>query len=245
VVVDISVKPIFFNTEMVVATLKGLKTTTRKLLKGDKNQNGWLNRAGQDQIIADRSFGKNKDDSWCQLWVDEIGNPLTCVKPPYKRGDILWVRETWSTTDTCGLYPNWESTGIHYMYKADAPYSEAAKEARWFPSSHMPKVAARIFLEVESVHPERLQEITEEGAADEGTDWLSDACYSDNGWSPTFYDPDSGGDPVLIDGFAYMWDSTIQETELYKYMWDSNPWVWVVRFKRCEKPSNWLAQCTK
>ena len=54
-------------------------------------------------------------------------------------------------------------------------------------------------------------------------------------WKPTFSDPDSGGYPRYRDTFALdLWNSTIKKTELDKYGWEANPWVWVIEFERVE-----------
>ena len=118
------------------------------------------------------------------------GNENFCpYEPPYQPGDILYVRETWKKA------PN------GYFYYEDWQRDDIADVAKWKPSIHMPKEAARIWLKVTDVRVERLQEITEEQACVEGTDPLDEACYENNGWHPTFSDPDSGGDPNMIDGF--------------------------------------------
>lgn len=100
----------------------------------------------------------------------------------------------------------------------------------------MPKEAARIWLKVTDVRVERLKEITEEQACMEGTDPFDEACYENNGWHPTLSDPDSGGAPNMVDGFHKLWNSTIKKSDLDRYGWDANPWVWVIEFERCEKP---------
>ena len=100
----------------------------------------------------------------------------------------------------------------------------------------MPKEAARIWLKVTDVRVERLQDITEEQACMEGTDPWDEVCYENNGWHPTFSDPDSGGDPNMVDGFHKLWNSTIKKSDLDHYGWNANPWVWVIEFERCENP---------
>lgn len=156
------------------------------------------------------------------------------VKPPYGPGDILYVRETW-----CALPVN-EAGHMRghsvYYYKADGDLRPEGWRGKWKPSIHMPKEAARIWLKVTDVRVERLQEITEDGAWQEGTDCWDDACYADNGWHPTFEDPDSGGNCDIIAGFEKLWNSTIKKSDLDRYGWSANPYVFVIEFERCEKP---------
>lgn len=131
------------------------------------------------------------------------------IKHPYQVGDILWVRETWSTIGewTCvdpdvGMFDG-------YLYKADWI---SADHPRWHPSIHMPREAARIFLLITEVRRERLKEMTNISAMKEGfTDW-NDA--------------------------KRIWNSTIKPCDLPLYDWDANPPVRVITFEPCEKPEN-------
>ena len=64
---------------------------------------------------------------------------------------------------------------LQYCYKADGVDIKAeclpGENNRWYPSIHMPKEAARIWLKVTDVRVERLQEITEDGAKEEGANF--------------------------------------------------------------------------
>lgn len=82
----------------------------------------------------------------------------------------------------------------------------------WRPSIHMPRAAARIWLEVKDVRIERLQDIDDNGILAEG---LEIGCY-----------------------FEDLWDSVIKKSDIKKYGWDVNPWVWVIEFERREKPKS-------
>lgn len=137
-------------------------------------------------------------------------------KSPYEQGDVLYVRETW-----CSRYD-----GEKYFYLADKCTKREEKklldygEVKWRPSIHMPKEAARIFLKVKGVRVEWLQDITDEGAYREGAG-DKDVIYQT-------------GARVLE--FAKLWDSTIKKSDIEKYGWNANPWVWVIEFERCERP---------
>jgi hypothetical protein len=217
-----AIKPILFNTEMVRAILDGRKSCTRRNVKSqqligmlpDKCKNG-----------APEEFLKEKKlmfKPYCDMTDIELIN--TAYKAPYQPGDILYVRETWKKA------PN------GYYYYEDWQRNDIADVTKWKPSIHMPKEAARIWLKVTDVRVERLQDITEEQACMEGTDPWDEACYENNGWHPTFSDPDSGGDPNMIDGFHKLWNFTIKKSDIDRYGWDANPWVWVIEFERCDKP---------
>lgn len=213
-----AIKPILFNTEMVRAILDGRKSCTRRLLKEPftVHPNGYITKPR--------------------------GNENFCpYEPPYQPGDILYVRET--VWQKIGYYldvdgetkPSWYN---EFRYVASDEKPETGWNYSWSkrPSIHMPKEAARIWLKVTDVRVERLQEITEKQACMEGTDPWDEVCYENNGWHPTFSDPDSGGDPNMIDGFHKLWNSTIKKSDIDRYGWDANPYVWVISFDRCEKP---------
>lgn len=209
-----AIKPILFNTEMVRAVLDGRKICTRRLVKFLPGENPQWTGYIRDGLMLYN--GKNEP----------------CIrKVPYQPGDILYVRETWG-------YPIALNSDKQYVFRADEVAESGFKNDShiWHPSIHMPKEAARIWLKVTGVRAERLQEITEEQASAEGTNPWDEACYENNGWHPTFSDPDSGGEPNIIDGFHKLWDSAIKKNDLGSYGWDANPWVWVIEFERCEKP---------
>ena len=206
------IKPILFNTDMVRAILANEKTQTRHLIKPQPTNPRWNNIG------------------WLG-WDDGHGYRM---KSPCETGDVLWVRETWSTTDKCGLYPNWPVDGIHFMYKADDPDCSAAKEARWYPSIHMPKQAARIFLRVKEVRVECLQEITVDGCAAEGI-WDDYKTYSEK-----YHE--NLKKAAYPKAFSELWNRTIKKGDLPKYGWHANPWVWVIEFERGEKPEGWCVE---
>ena len=129
---------------------------------------------------------------------------------PICTGDILYVRETWKETPK------------GYYYYEDWQRNDIADITKWKPSIHMPKEAARIWLRVTDVRVERLQEITPQGAWKEGARC---SCLH-----PV---PDCVGNKTA---FISIWNRTIKESDIDRYGWNANPYVWVIEFERCEKP---------
>lgn len=228
-------KPILFNTEMVRAILAGKKIATRRIITPQP-------KARLCFAMAGTNCGKwhYPSESAQKSWGEAFRIPTDISleererswNPPAHADDVLWVRETWSTTEKCGLYPNWLSTWtLHYVYKADDPNCDAARKARWYPSIHMPKAAARIFLRVVDVRVERLQEITVEGCAAEGI-WDDYKTHSDK-----YHE--NLKKAAYPKAFSELWDSTIKKDSLSRYGWNANPWVWAITFGQCEKPERW------
>ena len=223
-----AIKPILFNTEMVRAILDGRKSCTRRLVKPQPDEKHTYPLG----FVIDST--EKKDEGCFGFSVDEHSGSIQYAKLPYQPGDILYIRETWHKyTKRVG-----NGEGCHltefYGYKASIANSEDANEP-WKPSIHMPKEAARIWLKVTDVRVERLHEITEDGAKAEGIN----EEWARSWWHPTYDDPDSGGYPRYRDTFALdLWNSTIKKSDLDRYGWKANPWVWVIEFERCEKPEN-------
>lgn len=219
-----AIKPILFSTEMVRAILDGRKTCTRRICK-DANE---YTVPDMDFYNADRrtyavhNFADNEQME--QLSTAE----RTC---PICPGDILYVRETWEHFDCCccegdehgNCYQEPQQNVLNksygcYMYRAT---DEIYGDARWHPSIHMPKEAARIWLKVTDVRVERLQEIDGKGCVKEGIEEEPLKHVGEDFVKGMFHD---------------LWDSTIKKSDLDRYGWDANPWVWVIEFERCEKP---------
>ena len=204
------VLPILFNTEMVRAILDERKSCTRRLVKPQPDEKHTYPLG----FVTDST--EKKDVGCFGFGIDEYGGSIQYAKPPYQPGDILYVRETWHKyTKRIG-----KGEGCHlaefYGYKASIANSEDANEL-WKPSINMPKEAARIWLKVTDVRVEQLQDIGYVDCIHEGT-------------------PYKQIERDVIKGFSNLWDSTIKKSDLDRYGWDANPWVWVVEFERCEKP---------
>ncbi len=240
------VLPILFNTEMVRAIPDDRKTVTRRLVKFPKyiqeQENGLYTLFTEGTCYEDQHFEQIVD----------------YLKKPYQPGDILYVRETWRVgawdirnqmiafdykDGTCEkltyindreLFVRLVSQSREDARKAGCEYNGAdfvwekgKSPCRWHPSIHMPKEAARIWLKVTDVRVERLQEITVNDCVNEGAYWIPK--------NPEFIIRDSVKHAAIKE-FSKLWESTIKKSDLDRYGWAANPWVWVIEFERCGKP---------
>lgn len=211
-----AIKPILFNTEMVRAILDGRKTCTRRLVRFLPGENPQWTGYIRDGLMLYN--GRNEP---------------CIIKAPYQPGDTLYVRETW-----CGLPVN-EAGHMRghtiYYYKADGELRPKGWRGTWHPSIHMPKEASRIWLKVTDVRVERLQSITVEGAIREGAE--GEKCHHTNAGAFGCTDCMNTGwiEPPQVE-FMQIWNSTIKKSDIDRYGWNANPWVWVIEFERFEKP---------
>ncbi len=232
-------KPILFNTAMVRAILDGEKTCTRRLIK-NKYTNAdikfWEHKGKKILVYAQNDIPEPK--------INEDGSKTMTVRymeeiePPYKAGDILYVRETWQEVinkENDLLEP------VYYeqMIRENIIYTDLDDEPiKWRPSIHMPKKYARIFLKVTSIRAERLKDITDKDCFDEGIrEFTKDGVVKKYDTEPNMYSWEKMP-RTPREAFEKLWNSTLQLkgkwngwTNLFEY----NPWVWVIEFERVEK----------
>lgn len=217
-------KPILFNAEMVRAILGGRKSCTRRIIKQQP-----------------KGFFSAFEVSEEPLYIYDTDGNQEKITPPYQPGDILYVRETfaWQPCWDCGM--DCEQGGceheaerrLHdekkehgcYMYRAEYEDNEYPSADTWHPSIHMKKDIARIWLKVTDVRVERLQDITEVGIRKEGIEVDPKECAGKFDFISELF---------LL--FQRLWNSTIKKSDLDRYGWNANPWVWVIEFELCEKP---------
>lgn len=214
-------KPILFNTEMVRAILRNDKSVTRRKVKPQppKEADGIYER-------MDNGNFQMKVSPYESIYDYEI-------IPPYKVGDYLYVQETWSEDKH------------NYLYRAN--FSDEALEKlknimRWVSLKLMPRKAARIFLRVTDVRVERLQDIitgdyrTPLNINKEGLILSCCFCTHHNGDCKDFIAQHSHKTLTckLLEDYILLWNSTVKKSDLDKYGWDANPWVWVIEFERVE-----------
>lgn len=198
-------RPIIFTGSSVLAILAGTKTQARRIVKP------------QPDYRPLPAHHPNTGRCWYDAYED--GSVLYC--PHGTDGDRLWVRER--------LY---ERAG-QWLYEAgDAPVLLApehqAASVVWAhhrtrnvcAAMFMPRWASRQGLEVESVHVERLQDISN-----------ADICAELG--CPVAW-PGPGPEPYTRDlrtAFAAAWNARNAKRGP-AFTWSSNPWVWAITFKQ-------------
>ncbi len=228
-------RPILFNGAMVRAVLSGQKTQTRRIVKPQPAHSCRYEMNGAGTHALHLAGGVTGTDE-----------PLICVPPTPKSadhrlpcpfgvpGDRLWVRESFMPAPDEAAPDEPRPTLWNVAYAADGGQRTATAPAgynpmlynyeRWTPSIHMPRWASRISLEVTDVRVERLQAISEKDAKSEGVTLLP--LTSEDCW----------GDGTHKTAFEYLWGQVygFPDEKNDGNDWRSNPWVWVVSFKRVE-----------
>ena len=200
---------------MVRAILAGQKTQTRRVVKPIPDF-----VAGNGSIVARFTPDDQK--------LGRLGETIKC---PYGQpGDRLWVKETTLKVEDHGyIGPVYAESdegracldgGIAL---SEDDYAEVEpREIKRRPSIFMPRAMARILLEVVSVRVERLQDISEADAFDEGI-----IQQKTTGW---FSVPGiNGAGTTARAAYALLWNSINGANS-----WNKNPWVWVVEFKQIQ-----------
>lgn len=137
-------------------------------------------------------------------YPDGFARQYTC---PYGMpGDKLWVKETWC-----------QYKGMVY-YRADDALPD---DWKWKPSIFMPKILSRITLEITGIRVERLQNISENDAQLEGVDGIDADGFDLSAPAKTHWIGSKNR-------YQNLWELINGK----KYPWVSNPWVWVIEFKR-------------
>jgi hypothetical protein len=223
-------RPIIFSSPMVKAILDGRKTMTRRVIKC---RHELYDKSSNDEFreLSPYPLAEDKTDR-CHYFKYENG--VVGLHCPYGIiGDRLWAREN--------IYFNFEHDNFYYSADRKGLGDEAYRRlrpmavdlpvkanpyiaGRTIPSIFMPRWASRITLEITDVRAERLQEISRGDAIKEGLLLIPGQIEPE--WWKNGIDEGTYLSPIVC--FRKIWDSINGK----KYPWASNPWVWVISFKR-------------
>lgn len=193
-------RPILFTPGNYQAILDGSKTQTRRIVKPEPVR---------------VSGGVPYRNPAASLH----GAPGSAIyRCPYgQRGDRLWVREGLERT----------SVGNRIQYRSDRAPLYDRREWTWqrnyLSPLHMPKWAARLWLEITDVRVERLQDCSEDDAKAEGAKFHDGGSVGHSGWRHDLKDVHSNA----RSSYARLWESINGAGS-----WDTNPFVWAITFKK-------------
>lgn len=200
--------PMLFSTPMVQAICNTTKTETRRTRGLEK-----IN------ICPDQWNFKQIDNLF--YFTNKFTSKIICIKPQANVNDVIWVRETFRPIEQDNGSPRYE-------YKATEKINLLDK---WKPSLFMPKQACRIFLKCISVHVERLQDIDEQSAINEGIERIKeDGMLSFRSYAVNY-------DACVFPIISYQ---TLWQKINGKESWNENPFVFVYKFEKVEKPENFI-----
>lgn len=212
-----------FVDELILALLSGKKAQTRRPVSTITLAR-MRELALQGEVPHLDAFGKFPEAYQAML------RPLC---PFGQIGDLIYARETylpdppsdhdaWDDPESLHTFYSWEGCGAtvkdlpdplkrreYVLYRAS--WDNSKHPLKWRPSIHMPKWAARAWLEITGLTFERLQDITVQDALAEGIDHKTMNCPRHE--------------------FFQLWDSMYGEGHAAE-----NPFVWKIEFKLVEPP---------
>jgi hypothetical protein len=192
-------KGINFIEPLFRKVVSGGKTQTRRII---------VSRTGFFNVIGKNGFVKEVWQCDADGWN---GEDLIPVRPRYKPGETLYLKEPYAVLDDMILYrygSNGEST-------VDT----------WQNKLFMPGKYARYFIEITGVRAERLQEISDEDCMKEG---IREERFVNFPYETFYVIPDMSCPLSNTPREAY----AVLINEINGCgTWESNPFVWVYDFK--------------
>lgn len=188
------------SAPMVRSSLAGVKTQTRRAVKGVKRNN----------CIDLRKSTEKKCGTETHV-IDAVEHNLCPYGMP---GDLLYVRERLHKDEGLKI--------IRYSADNVINFGGWKWKRNILPSIHMPRWCNRLTLLIKDIRVERLQDISEDDAIAEGIH-----KYGDEGLYKIYTPTTRFGTSSPIESYASLWESLKPPPE---FCWDANPWVWVVEF---------------
>lgn len=215
-------KGILFTIDNHKAVRELRKSQTRRLdgLKEiNKEPNAWECTGNKSNWLASHKT------SWG--FTGKHDNRYLSVKPRYKPNEPAYIKEAWVISNHSIDYPN----KLEVLYKTkhddnndrqwvDVPFDTWVKYAyknKWRSPLFMPVWAARDFITITDVRPERLQDISSHDIQAEGCPIDIDRIDK----AREVYDME-----LAIEWFRVLWNSINKNCP-----WELNPFVWRYEFK--------------
>lgn len=214
-------KGIIFSGTSVKQILAGQKWQTRRVIKFPPHtytpDAGWVKSVHQDG-----------SGNWVAWSTDEIGLEYFTKRAysdggfpcPYgKPGDELYAKETWGY-GRLGIAQAGPFARNQFFYKAHMEGANVASDF-WRSPYFMPEKASRLKIKLTGVRAEKLQDISEDDVCAEGIE----ACLDCDDYGLLHRNDESHWN---VSDYRREWDKINGK----KHPWSSNPWVWVLEFKK-------------
>jgi hypothetical protein len=214
-------KPILFSSTLATAIDLGEKTQTRRLMNPQPRR---VNSVGPFRAAGWK---------WKQVEFFEPCLDLILRCPYGEVGDRLYVRESVLLCDlfgnpckpaaaNCAYYRDGghllRRTGKYtaaHRHESETKWPDGAK---WTPSILAERWTSRLTVEVTDIRAERLHDISDEDMRAEGIGFYMRSI----GWKREY---------SLRGSFRVLWDKINGK----RCPWDSNPWLWVLTFRKVER----------
>lgn len=240
-------RPILFSPALAGKVHDGSKTQTRRVVK----RGHVFKFCPGGDLSADERSRINADPFMWDRPNDPTMDELLSICPYGKPGGRVYVREAWSLStglqdDHNGVvtYRDGGTKVIHWRdgHRIHDRYGYIEKgtsaAARIRPGIHMPRWACRTVLELTDVRVERLKDITESDAEKEGFARKCGCAVP----PPVLKGVPRGGRDIQCPTCCqWLYSAEYQFQKLWDelngprgHSWGSNPWVWVLTFKKVE-----------
>lgn len=213
-------RAITFIRLLAIAAREGRKTQTRRVVRiPPVLRNGSLHGNDYLEFLRHCPYGQPGDRLWVREPYYQFGHWEPIIGKLTKGGKQKW-----------GFVP--DSTEIRFeapeTFRLGRHHRDPGTPA-WHKrlARFMPRSASRTLLEIVSIRVERLRDISEKDSSAEG----ADANRINPDWTPEEIElldlPSADPATPYKNGFALLWRGINGFDS-----WASNPWVWVIEFKR-------------
>lgn len=228
--------PIIFNSDMVRAILEGRKSQTRRPCTLDLSPNGYKYVARTGEILCHNDY---LPPSMLMVPTRRGHVPVQeCLQysPFGIPGDRLWVRENFAGPKRYDRLPPRALQQDHIIpqlaYFAVPVEDRVAGVGKTRPSIHMPRLCSRITLKVVRVWVERLHDISDYDALEEGiqeTHLPFAGAHGHSVWHAGRWPTMTMSEIGPRAAFNVLWDKIYGKRP--RLSSSENPWVWCCEFR--------------
>lgn len=249
--------PLLMRGPLVVASLAGTKTQTRRLVAAANSTVDGYRTAASVWPYLHFDAGVGRDG---HIRVPVEGEPpgglhsgVATVRPRLRPGDAIWIREAWQTgsaldDEAPSMLAAWAVTAgrepcgpVRYMADDTARDAHLLGPGSYYgehwgrtrPGIYLPRWASRLVLHVVSVRAERVRLCSEDDAMAEGVGSDHDdlrALSHQRGAAAVRAVPSRL--ETARDRFRALWNSINDQRP--GASWAANPWVWAITYRRVE-----------